>query len=1526
LTAVAFITGHGAFGNAQTTAYALVTLAASDAVIDFETPTGGEVLYTPNDEFSGNDVFTWRIRDSAGIPSLTANFVISVSDPPTPEAFTNGYLKRAQYRMPMASIQGAATYNSFRMPFDITHADLKHVDEGGVVESALGWDIRFQNQTSDNALAHKLTSYDPVEGRVVGVFISIARYNADTARYMYIGKAGLTATEENPTFVDSVVASAAQLAAEAAAAVDPALFAGFGGFDSADTNQSPVAIPTRVAVAHGATLDIDVLPLCHEPDGDSMSLTAATNGTYGAGSISSQKVRYVHDDDTLPEGGVDTITYTLSDGSKTSIGKIEITVAEPVIEPDPPTGFTRVPTSSPIEILNTRGAGFTIATLTLTGGTGSGTWAIEGGSWAKATLSATTGSQVFVQTTEALSAGDNGEETIFVTYDNDNLEDPLPMTIPVEIVDESTPEPLTVTVLDSKQATHSAVLITSNSITPAPDSLLQIICRSRHSADHTHTSVTHTWGAAVPAFARVATQMATGTTNRIRTSVWQAKVTGTVPAGTVATNISVQAFQRSLTVLQSAGYKTATPIPTAPTPATKGIGTTQSITFATAPLADSAVISAMSQLGDNTGISPTSGFTELEDVSVGANLFSLQTQYRNGGAGTTVSHAGLNNGPGTLIAWEVQKGEGGGGVDPPTGIDRVPTTSPIEIATDAAINSVVATLTLVGGVGDGDWELTGPLGNPTTKFHLSAATGSSVQVLKTEAVTDVDDYIVIATYDGEGIPDPLPMTINISVLADEPEPPASASFDLGPLYTTNWELRQNDGPIGSIDQHATGVTMTPGSEQTDSGIPSQHITLISKAAFTGDFEVEFDITRLDNADGSDQQESGLFYFMMRGVGGEYPADITQWPDTKGFTRFELHASGYRMSFDPRGTDNNNEAQIRLRSFEGNNDGNGTQILLTDPPNTKPGQFNFVRNTKYHCRVIRWGREFFFARRLADALPTTEIVIRKIHNDMALYQTGRFIFRPMAGRIFKIENFTCRMAEMPPYHRLIRTTNWTDFSTVGESGAITPAWIVHNPSARTGSLRAGDRVVLTSGTHPPETETSTTRGQIVVGANGTADEPIVFAAESLADASGNGGTKLRFPGKFLLNGNHIWLWGFHFKDYLNFGANQNGGGRTDMVYLNGDHGRVRRLWFDNYVSPGGISATNYIGGGDPIEAQGQTPIIEYCTFAPRPFDAANFQIGSCRGVNMTGRGGGIVRRCLLENFRSPGLTDAHKTRSINYYMANVHGKPGYYLKPDESSHEATKINQEYRFFRFLAIYVGGSTPVNARTFFDYLIEDVVIRNCSIPGSRAFIEAKASNSTLRRVRWLDTGMSNVKGDIRWPRSGLGCIIQDCNFESGGKIERYAGTLDGKPITNAYGTINGISKIIGTRTAGGSSGVTYRAGQGDGMDSITEKQAACEWIETSDCDFHKIILGDREGLEINVAPDFYTLHRAKNLRFYGCKVRGVLKTNSSDFLSAAGVSGTALNYETSTLVVATLSNKPTGTPTTITAAEVGYHAGLT
>lgn len=153
----------------------------------------GTILYTPNTGFSGADSFTYSVADTAGIRSGAATVSLTVFEPPVVHA--NGYALRARHRVPTRAVPNGTTCAGFLIYVDITHASLKTVGNGGSVQHASAYDLRWE-KPDGTKLPHRTVKYDGVAGRWKG-YVRDTVGGVETQRFLYIGKTGLSSTEED---------------------------------------------------------------------------------------------------------------------------------------------------------------------------------------------------------------------------------------------------------------------------------------------------------------------------------------------------------------------------------------------------------------------------------------------------------------------------------------------------------------------------------------------------------------------------------------------------------------------------------------------------------------------------------------------------------------------------------------------------------------------------------------------------------------------------------------------------------------------------------------------------------------------------------------------------------------------------------------------------------------------------------------------------------------------------------------------------------------------------------------------------------------------------------------------------------------------------------------------------------------------------------------------------------------------------------------------------------------------------------
>jgi hypothetical protein len=164
----------------------------------------GSVTYTPSPGFSGEDVFTYTISDGRG-GTAVGEARVTVQPPPSPPTFANGYAWRRRLVVPPRPLP-ATTLEGFALHVDVSGGWLRTRSLGGRVESAQGFDLRFELEDGTR-LAHEIDLYDPAAGNgTTGHLVAWVRLpgwavTQQLRLFLYCGKSGLAASEADPAAV-----------------------------------------------------------------------------------------------------------------------------------------------------------------------------------------------------------------------------------------------------------------------------------------------------------------------------------------------------------------------------------------------------------------------------------------------------------------------------------------------------------------------------------------------------------------------------------------------------------------------------------------------------------------------------------------------------------------------------------------------------------------------------------------------------------------------------------------------------------------------------------------------------------------------------------------------------------------------------------------------------------------------------------------------------------------------------------------------------------------------------------------------------------------------------------------------------------------------------------------------------------------------------------------------------------------------------------------------------------------------------
>ncbi|RMF72922.1 MAG: DUF2341 domain-containing protein, partial [Planctomycetota bacterium] len=101
--------------------------------------------------------------------------------------FGNGYSYRRLLTIPAAQVSGTSALSDFALLFSGTFPYLKTTANGGLVQSASGYDIRFES-TAGVKLDHEVERWDGVSGDFTAwVRIPALNGDSDTTLYLYYG-------------------------------------------------------------------------------------------------------------------------------------------------------------------------------------------------------------------------------------------------------------------------------------------------------------------------------------------------------------------------------------------------------------------------------------------------------------------------------------------------------------------------------------------------------------------------------------------------------------------------------------------------------------------------------------------------------------------------------------------------------------------------------------------------------------------------------------------------------------------------------------------------------------------------------------------------------------------------------------------------------------------------------------------------------------------------------------------------------------------------------------------------------------------------------------------------------------------------------------------------------------------------------------------------------------------------------------------------------------------------------------------
>ena len=330
----------------------------------------GSFAYTPDDDFDGQDAFTYRASDGAlDSPPTTVTITVGgTNDPPV-----------AVDDDPTTPEDRAVTVDVLANDTDADDDDLTVLSvtqpaNGEVVRTEGGAEVRYTPDPDFNGTdTFRYTASDGNGGTATAtVTVTVTPVNdppvftsepdttaTENVRYAYV----VTARDpdgDDLTFAAPVLPDWLSLTSGTGPDDDAVVLEGTPGPDdvgdavvtlrvsdgAADTTQTftitvedvddpPVARDDAAETAEDTAVTVDVLANDADPDGRALTITAVSAPANGTAAAVDRAVRYTPDPDF---SGTDAFTYTVSDGARTATATVTVTVTPvddvPVARPD----------------------------------------------------------------------------------------------------------------------------------------------------------------------------------------------------------------------------------------------------------------------------------------------------------------------------------------------------------------------------------------------------------------------------------------------------------------------------------------------------------------------------------------------------------------------------------------------------------------------------------------------------------------------------------------------------------------------------------------------------------------------------------------------------------------------------------------------------------------------------------------------------------------------------------------------------------------------------------------------------------------------------------------------------------------------------------------------------------------------------------------------------------------------------------------------------------------------------------------
>ncbi len=232
----------------------------------------------------------------------------------------------------------------------------------------------------------------------------------------------------------------------------------------------------------------------------------------------------------------------------------------------------------------------------------------------------------------------------------------------------------------------------------------------------------------------------------------------------------------------------------------------------------------------------------------------------------------------------------------------------------------------------------------------------------------------------------------------------TGGFALAPSLDLDWAVHMDPVLGAGVTQDANGVTLkaAPYVYSGDADLLARSSVVIwSRTAWSGDFKVSFEFTRLDNTTKTTGTGIGaMLYFHATGAGTEdHPASFAEWPSARpSEDDYTQYGRGIRITWSNYNTVTpGNSNEMRLRSFE------FTTAYPAKIGADSPAKFPFKRGVKYKMTFVRKGNKF--SASVKDTTTGRTQSVSWSSTQIGRFSSGYFGIRHQPGREARYEKFS-----------------------------------------------------------------------------------------------------------------------------------------------------------------------------------------------------------------------------------------------------------------------------------------------------------------------------------------------------------------------------------------------------------------------------------------------------------------------------------------------------------------------------------------